>query len=133
MSGSLNRIEIIGNLGKAPEGRTTQKGGRIVTFTVATNDTWKNEAGEKQERTDWHRIVIFNEKLGELAEKYLTKGSKVFVSGALRNKKWQDEKGVDHYGVEIQITQYEGTLLFLDRKAEGGTTEAPSPELSEAA
>jgi single-strand DNA-binding protein len=133
MSGCLNRIEIIGNLGKNPEVRTTQKGARIVTFSVATNDTWKNDAGEKQERTDWHRVVIFSEKLGELAEQYLKQGSKVYVSGSLRSKKWQDEKGSDHYGVEIQITQYEGTLLFLDRKAEGSTVGAPPPEIREAA
>jgi single-strand DNA-binding protein len=133
MSGCLNRAEIIGNLGQNPEGRATQKGGRVVTFNVATNESWKNEAGEKQERTDWHRVVIFSEKLGELAEKYLKKGSKVFVNGSLRSRKWQDKDGVDHYGAEIQITQYEGTLLFLDRKAEDSTSDAPTTDTREAA
>ena len=128
MSGCLNRAEIIGNLGQNPEVRNTQKGGRVVTFSVATNDSWKNEAGESQERTEWHRVVIFSEKLGELAEKYLKKGSKVFVTGVLRSRKWQDKEGADHYSAEIQITQYEGTLLFLDRKAEDGASDAPATE-----
>ena len=125
MSGCLNRAEIIGNLGQNPDIRTTQKGTRIVSFSVATNDSWKNDAGERQERTDWHRVVIFSEKLGELAEKYLKKGSKVFVSGALRNTKWQDKQGADHYGSEIQITAFEGQVLFLDRKPEENTSDAP--------
>ena len=133
MSGCLNRAEIIGNLGQNPEVRATQKGGRVVTFNVATNESWKNEAGEKQERTDWHRVVIFSEKLGELAERYLKKGSKVFVNGALRSRKWQDKEGVEHYGAEIQITQYEGTLLFLDRKPEESAATEPATEAREAA
>jgi len=133
MSGCLNRAEIIGNLGQNPEVKATQKGGRIVTFNVATNESWKNKAGEKQERTDWHRVVIFNEKLGELAEKYLKKGSKVFVNGALRSRKWQDKEGVEHYGAEIELTQYEGTLLFLDRKPEEGAAGEPATQEREAA
>lgn len=133
MSGCLNRAEIIGNLGQNPEVKATQKGGRVVTFNVATNESWKNGAGEKQERTDWHRVVIFSEKLGELAEKYLKKGSKVFVNGALRSRKWQDKEGADHYGVEIQITQYEGTLLFLDRKPEESSAAELATQTREAA
>jgi single-strand DNA-binding protein len=133
MSGCLNRAEIIGNLGQNPEVRTTQKGGRVVTLNVATNKSWKNKAGEKQEQTDWHRVVIFNEKLGELAEKYLAKGSKVFISGALRSKKWQDKEGVDHYGSEIEITQFEGSVLFLDKKSEESTAGEPPAETRQAA
>jgi single-strand DNA-binding protein len=133
MSGCLNRAEIIGNLGQNPEVRATQKGGRVVTLSVATNESWKNAAGEKQERTDWHRVVIFSEKLGELAEKYLHKGSKVFVNGALRSRKWQDKDGADHYGVEIQITQYEGSVIFLDRKPEESTEGEDAPEARRAA
>jgi single-strand DNA-binding protein len=133
MSGCLNRAELIGNLGQNPEVKATQKGGRIVTFNVATNESWKNKAGEKQERTDWHRVVIFNEKLGELAEKYLKKGSKVFVNGSLRSRKWQDKEGVEHCGAEIEISQYEGTLLFLDRKPEEGATGEPATQEREAA
>jgi single-strand DNA-binding protein len=133
MSGCLNRAEIIGNLGQNPEVKATQKGGRIVTFNVATNESWKNKAGEKQERTDWHRVVIFNEKLGALAEQYLKKGSKVFVNGALRSRKWQDKEGVEHYGAEIELTQYEGTLLFLDRKPEEGAAGEPATQEREAA
>jgi single-strand DNA-binding protein len=133
MSGCLNSAEVIGNLGQNPEVRATQKGGRVVTFSVATNESWKNEAGEKQERTDWHRVVVFSEKLGELVEKYLKKGSKVFVKGALRSRKWTDKEGVEHYGSEIQITQYEGSVLFLDRKSDESTTGESAPDTREAA
>jgi single-strand DNA-binding protein len=133
MSGCLNRVEIIGNLGQSPEVRTTQKGARIVTFSVATNETWKNEAGARQERTDWHRVVIFSEKLGELAEKFLKKGSKVFVSGALRSRKWQDKEGKDYDSIEIHITPFEGTLLFLDRKSDENSSTAPSEDTRAAA
>ena len=128
MSGCLNRAEIIGNLGKDPEVRSTQKGARVVTLNIATNESWKNDAGERQERTEWHRVVIFSEKLGELAEKYLKKGSKVFANGTLRTRKWQDKEGAEHYSTEIHLTAYEGTLLFLDRKAEDSTTEAAGAE-----
>ena len=120
MSGSLNRAMLIGHLGGKPEVRTGQSGGRVVTFSLATSERWIDEAsGERRERTEWHRIVIFNLKLGELAEKYLEKGSKVFVEGIIRNRKWQDKEGVDRYSTEIQLPSFNGTLTFLDRKPEG--------------
>jgi len=130
MSGCLNRAQIIGNLGQDPEVRTTQKGKRIVTINIATNESWKDEAGQKQEQTDWHRVVVFSEKLGELAEKYLKKGSKVYVDGKLRTRKWEDKEGLTHYGAEIQISAYDGSILFLDRKA---STEEPAAPVAEAA
>jgi single-strand DNA-binding protein len=98
MSGSLNRAMLIGHLGNAPEGRNGQGGSRIVTFSLATSERWTDErTGQRQERTEWHRVVIFNPKLGELAEKYLEKGSKVFIEGIIRTRKWQDKEGADRY------------------------------------
>jgi single-strand DNA-binding protein len=126
MSASLNRAMLIGHLGSKPEVRTGQGGGRVVTFSVATSERWTDErTGERQERTEWHRIVIFNLKLGELAEKYLDKGSKVFVEGIIRNRKWQDKDGVDRYSTEIQLPTFNGTLSFLDRKPEGEADPQP--------
>jgi single-strand DNA-binding protein len=120
MSGSLNRAMLIGHLGNAPEGRNGQGGSRIVTFSLATSERWTDErTGQRQERTEWHRVVIFNPKLGELAEKYLEKGSKVFIEGIIRTRKWQDKEGADRYSTEIQLPNFNGTLTFLDRKPEG--------------
>src|SRR5271166_3152775 len=120
MSGSLNRATLIGNLGADPEVRTTQSGQRIVSFNIATTESWKDpQSGERRERTEWHRVVIFNEGLGKIAEQYLTKGAKVFVEGALRTRKWQDQSGADRYSTEIHLTPYNGTLTFLDRKKDG--------------
>jgi single-strand DNA-binding protein len=137
MSGSLNRAMLIGHLGSKPEVRAGQGGGRIVTFSLATSERWTDEkTGERQERTEWHRIVIFNLKLGELAEKYLDKGSKVFVEGIIRTRKWQDKDGVDRYSTEIQLSTFNGTLTFLDSKPEGKAEpeaeEAPAAEPAEA-
>jgi single-strand DNA-binding protein len=137
MSGSLNRAQLIGHLGTKPEGRNGQGGGRIVTFSLATSERWTDErSGERQERTEWHRIVIFNAKLGELAEKYLDKGSKVFIEGIIRTRKWQDKDGVDRYSTEIQLSTFNGTLTFLDSKPEGKAEpeaeEAPAAEAAEA-
>jgi single-strand DNA-binding protein len=137
MSGSLNRASLIGHIGAKPEVRTGQGGGRVVTFSLATSERWTDErTGERQERTEWHRIVIFNLKLGELAEKYLDKGSKVFVEGIIRTRKWQDKDGVDRYSTEIQLPTFNGTLTFLDRKPEGEADpqpdEAPAAEPAEA-
>jgi len=117
MSGSLNRATLIGNLGHDPEVRTTQNGGRVVTLSLATSESWKDDTtGERRERTEWHRIVIFSEALGKIAEQYLVKGAKVFVEGAIRTRKWQDQSGADRYSTEIHLTPYNGTLTFLDKK-----------------
>jgi single-strand DNA-binding protein len=146
MSGSLNRAQLIGHLGKKPEVRTNLAGGKVVSFPVATSERWTDErTGERVERTEWHRIVIFNPKLGELAEKYLDKGSRVFIEGLIRTRKWQDREGVDRYTTEIQLPSFNGTLTFLDSKQQGETgdvqpegeadpqpAEAPAPEEGEA-
>jgi single-strand DNA-binding protein len=120
MSGYLNRVQLIGNLGGDPEVRTMQNGGRVVTLSIATSESWKDErTGERRERTEWHRIVIFNEGLGRIAERYLARGAKVFVEGSLRTRKWQDPSGAERVSPEIQLTPWNGTLTFLDRKRDG--------------
>ena len=124
MSGYLNRATLIGNLGADPEARTTQDGKRIVSFSVATTETWKDpRSGERRERTEWHRVVIFNDGLAKVAEKYLTKGDKVFVEGKLVTRKWQDQQGNDRYTTEIQLSPYTGTLTFLNSRRNGSTDE----------
>lgn len=129
MSGCLNQAQLVGNLGQDPEVRTLQDGGRVVTLNIATSDSWKDDkTGERKERTEWHRVVIFAEKLGSLAEQYLRKGSKVFVEGAIRTRKWQDKSGADRTSTEIQLSPYNGTLTFLDRKQ--GDTAADDHEQS---
>jgi single-strand DNA-binding protein len=132
MSGFLNRATLIGNLGRDPEVRQTQSGGRVVTFSIATSESWKDKrSGDRVERTEWHRVVVFNEGLGEIAEKYLTKGAKVFVEGQLRTRKWQDPSGADRYSTEIVLSPYNGEIRFLDSRRNGNTVEdgmAPAGE-----
>jgi single-strand DNA-binding protein len=108
MSGYLNRVQLIGNLGRDPEVRTTQTGKTVVTLVIATSESWKDERGNRVERTEWHRIVIFSEGLGQIAEKYLEKGSKVYLEGKLCTRKWQDQSGADRYSTEIHLTPYNG-------------------------
>ena len=114
MSGYLNRVQLIGNLGRDPEVRTTQTGKTVVTLVIATGESWKDERGNRVEKTEWHRIVIFSEGLGQIAEKYLEKGSKVYLEGKLCTRKWQDQSGADRYSTEIHLTPYNGVLIFLD-------------------
>ena len=117
MSGSLNKVNLIGHLGNDPEIRLFQNGRRVVTLSIATSESWKDaNSGERRERTEWHRVAIFNEGLGLLAEKWLVKGSKVYLEGQLRTRKWQDQSGADRYSTEIHLTPYNGTLTFLDNK-----------------
>ena len=109
MSGYLNKAQLIGNLGADPESRTMQSGGLVVTLSVATTESWRDQAsGERRARTEWHRVVIFNEGLGRIADQYLTKGAKVYVEGMLRTRKWQDTEGHDRYSTEIHLTPYNG-------------------------
>jgi single-strand DNA-binding protein len=127
MSGSLNRAQLIGNLGHDPEVHFTETGAKLVTLSVATKESWKDSrSSERRERNEWHRIVIFSEPLADLAERYLTKGAKVFVEGAIRTRKWQDHAGADRYSTEIQLTPFNGTLTFLDRKRD--EAQAPAAE-----
>ena len=124
MSGSLNKVQLIGNLGADPESRAMQSGGLVVTLSIATNESWRDQAsGERRTRTEWHRVVIFNEGLGKVVDQYLTKGARIYVEGMLRTRKWQDAEGRDRYGTEIHLTPYNGTLTFLD-VPRGGEGEA---------
>ena len=135
MSGYLNRAQLIGNLGNDPEVRHMQNGGKVVTLSIATSESWKDkQSGERKTATEWHRVVIFAEGLAELAEKYLTKGAKVMVEGKLKTRKWTDNAGIERYSTEIQLQPYDGMLTFLDSKkaegegASGGTRAAARRE-----
>jgi single-strand DNA-binding protein len=108
----------VGNLGKDPEIRTTQNGGKVVTMTIATSDSWKDKnTGERREKTEWHRVVIFNEGIANVAERYLKKGSKVYIEGQLETRKWQDKEGIEKYTTEI-VLKYNGVLNMLDSRKE---------------
>ena len=111
MAGSVNKVILVGNLGKDPEVRTTQDGQKIVNLTLATSETWNDRAtGERKERTEWHRVVIFNDRVGDVAERYLRKGSKVYVEGALQTRKWTDQSGQERYTTEVVIGRFKGEL-----------------------
>ncbi len=126
MAGSVNKVILIGNLGRDPEVRTTQDGTAIVHLSVATSDNWKDKAtGERRERTEWHRVVIFNEKLGEIAQKYLRKGSKVYLEGQVQSRKWTGQDGNERYTTEIVLPRFRGELTMLDAK---GGEAAPALE-----
>ncbi len=117
MPGFVNKAVLIGNLGRDPEIRHTQDGNRVATFNIATSESWNDKySGERIERTEWHKIVVFNDRLSELAEKFLTKGSKVYVEGQLKTRKWTDKDGIDRYVTEIHLGAFNGVLTFLDSK-----------------
>ena len=121
MAGSVNKVILVGNLGRDPEVRSLQTGGKVVNLSVATSENWKDRnSGERQERTEWHRVVIFNERLAEVAEKYLRKGAKVYVEGQLQTRKWQDQSGQDRYSTEVVLQRFRGELTMLDGRNEGG-------------
>ncbi len=121
MAGSVNKVILIGNLGKDPEVRTTQDGTKIVNFTLATSETWNDRAsGERKERTEWHRVVIFNENLGGIAEKYLRKGQKVYIEGSLQTRKWTDQSGQEKYTTEVVISRFRGDLTLLGGRGDDG-------------
>jgi single-strand DNA-binding protein len=126
MAGSVNKVILIGNLGKDPEVRTTQDGQKIVNLTLATSESWTDRnSGERKERTEWHRVVIFNDRIGEVAERYLRKGRKVFVEGSLQTRKWTDQSGQERYTTEVVIQRFRGELVLLDsqRGEDGGMGE----------
>ena len=117
---SVNKVILVGNLGKDPEVRNTQAGQKIVSFSVATSDRWRDKSsGEQRERTEWHNVVIFNEGLAGVAEKYIRKGAKVYVEGSLHTRKWQDQSGNDRYTTEIVLQKFRGELVLLDGKSDG--------------
>ncbi|QJE72944.1 single-stranded DNA-binding protein [Aerophototrophica crusticola] len=121
MAGSVNKVILIGNLGKDPETRNLQNGGKVCTLRIATSENWKDKnTGERQERTQWHSVVIFNENLVGVAERFLKKGSKVYVEGQLETRKWQDQQGQERYTTEVVLRQYRGELTLLDGREGGG-------------
>jgi single-strand DNA-binding protein len=125
MAGSVNKVILIGNLGADPEIRRTQDGRPVANLRVATSDSWKDKTtGERREKTEWHRVVIFNENLCRIAEQYLKKGSKVYIEGALQTRKWQDQSGQDRYSTEVVLQGFRGELTLLDRAGAGGGTGA---------
>jgi single-strand DNA-binding protein len=114
MAGSVNKVILIGNLGQDPEVRSTQGGTKVVNLSVATSESWTDKSsGERRERTEWHRIIIWNEQIGEIAERYLTKGAKIYIEGQLQTRKWTDQQGVEKYSTEIVLQKYRGELVML--------------------
>jgi single-strand DNA-binding protein len=121
MAGSVNKVTLIGNLGRDPEVRFSQSGDKIANISIATSETWNDKAtGEKREKTEWHRVVIFNKFLADIAEKYLKKGSKVYVEGALQTRKWTDNAGIEKYSTEVVLGNFKGELTMLDGRGDGG-------------
>jgi single-strand DNA-binding protein len=121
MAGSVNKVILVGNLGADPEIRRTQDGRPIANLSVATSESWRDRnSGERRERTEWHRVVIFNEGLCKIAEQYLKKGSKVYLEGQLQTRKWQDQNGQDRYSTEVVLQGFNSTLTMLDGRGEGG-------------
>ena len=122
MAGSVNKVILVGNLGRDPEVRSFQNGGKVVNLRIATSETWRDKAsGERKERTEWHSVAIFNEPLAKIAEQYLKKGSKVYVEGQLETRKWQDQSGADRYSTEVVLRPFSGNLTLLDGRDGGGS------------
>jgi single-strand DNA-binding protein len=124
MSASVNKVILVGNLGKDPEVRSLQSGDKVVNLTLATSESWKDKSsGERKEKTEWHKVVIFNQPLARVAEQYLRKGSKVYLEGQLQTRKWQDQSGQDKYSTEIVLQAYRGELTLLDSRGGGSGNE----------
>lgn len=121
MAGSVNKVILVGNLGKDPEIRRLNSGDPVANFTLATSETWRDKnSGERKEKTEWHNVVIFNDNLAKVAEQYLKKGMKVYIEGALQTRKWQDKDGQDRYTTEIVLQKFRGELQMLDSRGQGG-------------
>ena len=121
MAGSVNKVIIVGNLGRDPEVRSFQNGGKVVNLRIATSETWRDKSsGERKEKTEWHSVAIFNEALGKIAEQYLKKGSTVYIEGQLETRKWQDQSGADRFTTEIVVKQFRGELTLLGGRDGGG-------------
>ena len=121
MAGSVNKVILVGNLGKDPESRTFANGGKVVSFSVATSENWKDRStGERKEKTEWHNVSIFSEGLARVAEQYLKKGSKVYLEGQLETRKWQDQSGNDRYSTDVVLRQFNSSMVLLDGRGEGG-------------
>jgi single-strand DNA-binding protein len=136
MAGSVNKVILVGNLGRDPEVRSMQDGRNMVNMSVATSETWRDrQSGERKERTEWHRVVIFNEKLAEVAQKYVKKGSKIYVEGQLTTRKWTDQSGQERYTTEVVIPRFGGALTMLDGRSggEAGASGGMDDEMAPAA
>jgi single-strand DNA-binding protein len=126
MAGSVNKVILVGNLGRDPEVRSFPNGGKVVNLRIATSETWRDKAtGERKERTEWHSVAIFNEALGKIAEQYLRKGSTVYIEGQLETRKWQDQSGADRYTTEVVLRQFRGELTLLGGRDAGGAGSLP--------
>ena len=125
MAGSVNKVILVGNLGRDPEVRSMQDGSKIVSLSIATSEAWKDKmSGERRDRTEWHRVVVFNDRLADIAEKYLKKGSKVYLEGSLQTRKWTDQSGQEKYTTEVVLQKYRGEMTLLDSRNEGGSYSA---------
>lgn len=128
MAGSVNKVILVGNLGAEPDIRSMQSGSRVANLSVATSESWKDKTtGERREKTEWHRVVVFNEGLVTICERYLHKGSKVYLEGQLETRKWTDQSGVDKYTTEVVLRPFRGELTMLDSKAQGTQREEEAP------
>ncbi len=122
MAGSVNKVILVGNLGRDPEIRNTQNGGKVCNLSVATSESWNDKAsGERKERTEWHRVVVFNENIVKVCENYLKKGAKIYVEGQLETRKWTDQSGAEKYSTEVVLRPYRGELTMLDNKGSSGS------------
>ena len=137
MAGSINKVILVGNVGQDPQTRTMQSGQKVVSFSLATSDRWRDkQTGEQKEQTEWHRVVIFSPNLVDVAERMLQKGTKLYIEGALRTRKWQNQQGVDTYTTEVVLNQFSGTMVILSGAKSvdamsGGAAPAPTPASSE--
>lgn len=128
MSGSVNKVIIVGNLGRDPEVRRSQSGDPIVSLRVATSETWRDkQSGERREKSEWHSVVIFNDHIARVAEQYLRKGSKIYIEGQLQTRKWQDKDGADRYSTEIVLQKYRGELTIIDSKRDDNDSGSSRP------
>ena len=125
MAGSVNKVILVGNLGRDPEVRSTQDGTKVANLSLATSESWRDKtSGERRERTEWHRVAIFNERLVDVAEKYLKKGSKIYIEGQLQTRKWTDQSGQERYTTEVVLQRFRGELTMLDGRGAGAGGEA---------
>lgn len=133
MAGSVNKVILVGNLGADPEVRNLPSGGKVCNLSIATSERWKDKtSGEQREKTEWHRVVIFSEGLASVAERFLKKGSKVYIEGQLQTRKWQDQSGADKYSTEVVLQGFNSNLTLLDGKGDGGGQSERAPEQSSA-
>ena len=125
MAGSVNKVILVGNLGRDPEIRSTQDGTRVANLSLATSESWRDKSsGERRERTEWHRVVVFNDRLVDICERFLKKGSKIYIEGALQTRKWTDQSGAEKYTTEVVLQKFRGELTMLDGRGGGGAGES---------